>query len=341
MNRRTGPAEGRELGQILVIFAGGLITLLLAVGLVIDGGFAFVNRRDGQNVSDLASMAGTKMIADHYLKGGRTGLQVFNAIDASATRNGCTPTAPTPCSWTARYVRPITGAEEDLGPVVDSGSIASGAQGVKVDIRRLPRTFFLGLMGQANWQVDTTATALVATQPGLPAGQVLPIAANPPGNYVPGGTYEFSVDRDGPGNFGWLSWNGSNDAPTLAESLCNPNNPEITFPAWVDGDPGASNANAVRDCVDYWIAHGTTVLIPIWGPGCPGDPGADGTEGVGSHFEYCVIGMAAFVLTAHGQPAIDSITGRFVEYFPLPTVPAGYGTAPSVGDEAVFIGLVR
>lgn len=340
MNRRTMRAQGRERGQILVIFAGGLITLLLAVGLVVDGGFAFVNRRDGQNVSDLAAMAGTKMVSDHYLKGGRSGLQVFEAIDASAVRNGCTPTAPTPCSWTARYVRGMTGGEEDLGPVVDSGAIASGAQGVKVDVSRQPRTFFLGLIGQANWEVDTTATALVRTLPGLPPGQVLPIAANPPGSYDPGGTYAFSTDRDGPGNFGWLSWNGSNDAPTLADSLCNPNNPEISFPAWVDGDPGATNANAVRDCIDYWIEHGTTVLIPIWGQGCSGDTDSDGTEGVGNGFEYCVIGLAAFVITGHSQPAINEITGRFVEYFPLPTVPAGYGSVPSPGDH-IWLGLVR
>ena len=84
------PSEPRaERGQILAIFAGGLIVLLVLVGLVIDGGMAFFNRREAQNTADLASMAGTKLVADHYLQGGRTGSQVFAAVTASATVNGC------------------------------------------------------------------------------------------------------------------------------------------------------------------------------------------------------------------------------------------------------------
>jgi hypothetical protein len=83
------------------------------------------------------------------------------------------------------------------------------------------------------------------------------------------------------------------------------------------------------------------VLIPIWGPGCSGDGGNDGVEGQGNGFEYCIIGLAAFVITEKSQPAIDVLTGRFVEYYPLPSVPAGYGSAPGPGDSAFFIGLVR
>ena len=69
-------------GQILVIVAGGLVILLLAVGLVIDTGLSFVVRRDAQNVGDLASLAGTKVVADHYTDGGRTGAQVYAAVQS-------------------------------------------------------------------------------------------------------------------------------------------------------------------------------------------------------------------------------------------------------------------
>jgi hypothetical protein len=335
------PIADSQRGQILAIFAGGLIVLLIAVGLVIDGGMAFFQRRAAQNQSDLASMAGTKVIADHYIKGGRTGTEVHDAIVASLAANGCAPSSPTPCTWTAEYVRPNGTSELDLGPVVDSGAIASGAQGVRVDVARLPRTFFLSLIDRPTWDVRTTATALTAAVDVLPPAQVLPIAANPPGSYDPNGVYQFSVGKDGPGNFGWLSWTGSNDAPTLGNSICTPDNTEITFPAWVDGDPGATNANVVRDCVQYWIDTQATVLIPIWGPGCSGDPDSDGVEGQGNSFEFCVVGLAAFVITAKSQPAIDELTGRFVEYYPLPTVPAGYGSAPGPGESVFFMGLVR
>jgi hypothetical protein len=286
-------------------------------------------------------MAGTKIVADHYLQGGRTGSQVFAAVTASATVNGCLTAGDAPCTWTAEYVRPSGTAEVDIGPVVDGGGIPNGAQGVRVDVTRLPRTFFLSLIGRPSWDVRTTATSLTAAVDMLPGGQVLPIAANPPADYVKDGVYQFSVGKDGPGNFGWLSWTGSNDAPTLGHSICYPDNPDITFPAWIDGDPGASNANVVRDCVQHWIDTQTTVLIPIWGPGCSADGGNDGVEGQGNSFEYCVIGLAAFVITEKSQPAIFELTGRFVEYYPLPSVPAGYGSAPGPGDSAFFIGLVR
>lgn len=337
----TSQARSAQRGQVLAIFAGGLVVLLIAVGLVIDGGMAFLQRRTAQNQSDLASMAGTKVIADHYIKGGRTGAQVHAAIVASLAANGCAPSSPTPCTWTGEYVRPNGASELDLGPVIDNGAIANGAQGVRVDVTRLPRTFFLSLIDRPTWDVRTTATALTASVNTLPPGQVLPIAANPPAEFDPNGVYAFSVGKDGPGNFGWLSWTGSNDAPTLGNSICTPDNTEITFPAWVDGDPGATNANIVRDCVQFWIDSGATVLIPRWGAGCSGDPDDDGVEGQGNSFEYCIIGLAAFVITAKSQPAIDELTGRFVEYYPLPTVPAGYGSAPGPGDSVVFMGLVR
>ena len=62
---RTSPTPGTssaappaERGQILVIFVLGLVAMIAMVGLVIDGGSAFAQRRDQQNVADLASIAG-------------------------------------------------------------------------------------------------------------------------------------------------------------------------------------------------------------------------------------------------------------------------------------------
>ena len=47
----------RERGQVLVIFALALVAIMAMTGLVLDGGSAFVQRRDMQNVSDSAAMA--------------------------------------------------------------------------------------------------------------------------------------------------------------------------------------------------------------------------------------------------------------------------------------------
>ncbi len=68
MKMRQG-VHRRAEGQILVLFAGGLAVFLILIGLVIDGGMAFLSRRDAQNTADLAALAGTKVVADLYVKG--------------------------------------------------------------------------------------------------------------------------------------------------------------------------------------------------------------------------------------------------------------------------------
>ncbi len=122
-----------ETGQILVMVAGGMIVFLLIAGLVIDTGVGYRERRSMQNVADLASMAGTKVIADHYLDGGRTGADVYTATAASTVNNGCV--AADGCDWSAEYVKPGAnpGIEIDLGAVTNAGSIPAGAQGIRVD----------------------------------------------------------------------------------------------------------------------------------------------------------------------------------------------------------------
>ncbi len=329
LTRRTRTAER---GQVFVIFAGGLVTLLLATGLVIDGGMAFLNRREGQNVADLAALAGTKMVADHYVDGGRTGGQVYGAVNASVDANGCSAGGSTTCTWTAEYVRPSGNTEISMGAVVNGGSIPNNAQGVRVEVTRLPGTFFLRVIGRDSWEVVARATAMTASLNGLPPGGVLPIGIDPPNqNFQPGQTYNLTAGKDGPGNFSWLSWSGRNDASTLADSICNPNNPAISFPAWLTGDPGKTNAMGVRDCLSTWEQNGATVLIPTW----------DSVRGQGNNFEFRITGLAAVVLLSHSNPSVDNITARFVEYYPLPSIDAGWGGPPQPGQQAYFVGLVR
>ena len=176
----------------------------------------------------------------------------------------------------------------------------------------------------------------------VPPGQLLPIGIDPPNiDFQPGGIYNLTQEGlDAPGNFSFLSWDGDNSAPSLAYSLCNPDNEAFTLPVWMDGDPGKSNSKGVRACIDKWIADGTTMLIPLW----------DEVRGTGNNVEYHLTGIAAFVLTGYDQQAVDNLTGRFVEYYQLPTIPGSYGGPPCRPSEAdlpecasaaVFMGLSR
>jgi hypothetical protein len=342
----------RNDGQILVVFAIAVVALILVTGLVIDGGNAFLNRRDAQSSSDIAAMAGTKRLADYYVTSQSLTAtdNVYTAISTRMTENGCTPAAS--CSWTARYVGPRTAASfVDLGAVGAADTAPPGAisgqkaLGVKVDVSKAPETYFLGIIGQGTWNIRTTATAITGQLPGAPAGQLLPIALVSPPTMVEGNVYALTSGSNGPGNFGWISWLGGNSAGTLSASLCTPDNPGFVLPAQFPGDPGKTNAAGVRACLQQWVDAQTTVLIPIvlktndpaGTPGCQ-------TGGQGNGFTYCVVGIAAFVITSYAQPAVDQINGRFVATLPYSTgstVPGGITAPPSTDSTFYLIGLAQ
>jgi hypothetical protein len=344
LRHRRSSAEG---GQVLVIFVGGLVTLILFVGLVMDGGFAFVNRRQAQNVADTAALAGTKVLADHYLAGPLTAVTnatVYASIDYNVqSGNDCRAGNATPCSWEAKFVDRF---ENVVGTVRNNPSgIPFGAQGVLVNVTMQPRTFFLGVIGQTHWDVGAGATALTGQILEAPPWGVLPIATNPPQPLEENEEYVLtdigasgggSSPDFGPGNFGWLSWYGDNSAGALANSICHPDNPAFSLnpPTDFPGDPGATNANAVRACLEEWVQTGTPVLIPIVS-GC--DPCN------GNPANFTITGLRVFILTGYDDsgPAITSLTGVFMETYPLPSAPSGIGGPPQPGDGQAFIGLVR
>lgn len=337
---RLRPSRRDERGQILVIVAGGVTALILLMGLVLDGGLAFFNRRDGQNTSDVMALAGTKFVADVHRGEAQADPSITSthtALDRAAAANGCTAGAGTPCTWQAWFVGPgltITSGPADLSPVTPGAAVPPTALGVRVAVNRQPRTFVVAFIGRGNWVIDTQATAIAERLAIGPANRLLPIAfkGDPTTAYQPGQVYDLTDGKDLPGGFGYISWTGSNSAGDLETSLCAPNNPEFTLPTTFVGDPGKTNSDGVRACLSQWIATGQTVLIPIY----------DTTTGNGNGAVYSIIGVAAFVLTASEQPAVDNIRGYFVEIFTDNPVPGGVGSQPpTVTDTSFSLGLVR
>ena len=369
MRRSRHHRLGSERGQILVIVAGGLIGIMAIAALALEGGTIVLNRRDGQNSADLSSLAGARVVAQHYTAGGRTQAEVFGAIDGSLDINNCGTTASAPCTWTADFV----GAGlVSMGPVGNTAAaVPGGALGVRVGVTRSPGALIGRVLGFDKWDVSTEATAISAKPSSFPAGTLLPIAlcgwgqtgvndclpaSNAPLNAIdfqPGQIYDLTDGKDAPGGFGWLSWDGSNSARALADSICNPDNIPFsldspydnpgsyggyigTNPAdgetWFPVDPGKSNANDVRACLDGWINSGATVLLPVY----------DLITGTGNNAAYHITGVAAFVLTSRAQPAVDNIQGYFVEYYPYTDVPGGLGSQPpDPSDTTFFLGLVK
>jgi hypothetical protein len=335
---RTGHRRRSEAGQVLIIVAGSVGALLLLLGLVLDGGVAVFNRRDAQNIADIAALAGTHEVADWHT--GKTSTPNVNgAVTSAAAANGCDATGDVPCTVTAFYVGAGTTGPQDLGSV--AGPPPANALGVRVVVNRQPGTFLARLAMIDRWNVTTQATAIAWEPRVAPPANLLPIAfKEDPTGYKEGQVYDLTDGKDAPGGFGFISWDGSNDAGALAESLCEPNNPEFYLPKVFSADPGKTNADDVRACLSDWIydasdptATQQTVLIPIY----------DTISGTGNNTTYNIIGIAAFRIVSQGQPAVDNIRGYFEGIYPFTDpVPGGGGTQPPTPTSTSFsLSLVR
>lgn len=132
MMRRTGSPTRATDGQIIVIFALGLVAMIAMVGLVLDGGSTFAQRRGEQNAADLAAMAGAN---EFLLSGDKAAATVV--AQTVAAQNGYThdPAA-------GKTVN-VTFEQNDVM--------------FKVDVSAPHRNNFTGVVGMTQWQVSTTA----------------------------------------------------------------------------------------------------------------------------------------------------------------------------------------
>ncbi len=158
--------RARAGGQVLVIFAGGLIALLAGVAFVIDGGNAMAQQRATQNGVDAVSEAGTVVIAQ-YLMGGASNTSV----------PGTCPTTPGN-AWDLEVCKSVYNAAANNGVTIGSaeytdfkgdviGTVGSGfptgAQGVKAIANRQFGTYFARAIGITSFTSTTQATSVTGT----------------------------------------------------------------------------------------------------------------------------------------------------------------------------------
>ncbi|HEY7130617.1 MAG TPA: pilus assembly protein TadG-related protein [Candidatus Limnocylindrales bacterium] len=124
-----------EQGQILVVFVLAMVAIIGVVGLAIDGGGAYAQRRDQQTAADLAALAA----ANDYLLSNSSTQATTRAQTLAATNNFTNGAGSTN---------------------VDVSIDTSNGVEVAVTIRSPHRNSFLGALGMANWDVTTSATAL-------------------------------------------------------------------------------------------------------------------------------------------------------------------------------------
>ncbi len=155
-----------ERGQALVIMVFAIIGLLVMLGLAIDGGTVFLERRRMQNAADAAALAGTRLLAEAICGDpGADDAAIAAEVNGYAESNGVEDPDN---NATADYV---DFDEVVLGRVGD-GTIPNGATGISATVEINRPTYFMTLVG-----IDTagaSADALAMTGPPLLAGGMRP-----------------------------------------------------------------------------------------------------------------------------------------------------------------------
>jgi Flp pilus assembly protein TadG len=256
MTRRTASRTRANDGQIIVIFALGLVAMIAMVGLVLDGGSTFAQRRGQQNAADLAALAGAN---DFLISGDKTAATLV--AQSIASQNGY-PHDP------------------GAGKTVTVEFLNNDTR-VKVDVSAPHRNNFTGVVGMNEWQVTTTARVEVGipdTATGAPfifnqdvfsdpGGVPLPIYSDPAHPFTFG-------DGNGdvpnsPNDIAWTCYGtcGNMDSAVTAAMVDGTSpvtttlDPSVDFTTYV-GQTNNGNHSTLFGAIDTLIS-GTNVPVPI------------------------------------------------------------------------------
>lgn len=308
------PARRSEHGQVLVIVALGMITLVAMVGLVIDGGFAWGKQRDTQNGADAIAKAGAIVLA-HNVAGvdpAKTDADVFAWVNSTSLANSLGAPEAYYTNIAGQMLTP-TGAVATSSATaarVGDGVIPASAAGVRAVGEVTFDTFLARIIGVTTLTTSADATAVAGYLSGTCAAEagcvVMPVTfpvnvlgcdgtnspdfvtvGDPPNKVLWSAPSEEALSvplcTSGAGNVGWLDWTPTSgtDGCTgtgTAELACvieNPTNPYLKWPGWYKvSSTGNINAPSVESALREY--NGQVVLIPQFDITCGETPSGPG-----------------------------------------------------------------
>ncbi len=146
-----------QRGQVLVIFAGGLVAILAIAALVFDVGQDLLERRRQQNAADAAALAGARFLT-----------QTNDSISGLNCKSLSTLAACQQAEAAARSIAEKNGYKDGVGDVIVTVNIPPDSQSpqymgypghVQVVIDTTRGSFFSGVLGLATHRVATQAVA--------------------------------------------------------------------------------------------------------------------------------------------------------------------------------------
>lgn len=270
---RRDRARRGERGQMLVLFVVAIFVVVGVVGLVLDGGSAFAQRRNEQNVADLSAMAG----AYSYL----------SATGTVAVRSAAADAA-------ARQIATANGYTQGTNGTTINVAVSGNSFGadIKVDLTGSHRNNFAAILGMPTWGVSVTATANSTTRPNGAIG-AMPLLFNAaafpgavcddsagacvPEVYQLPGTGNQDVPQDAT-QFNWTVFctangNNGNNNGTAGGNACNGNSSDIAgimdgngtgTTIYLSDDIGPLNSGTHTTLFDNLVPHiGETFPVPI------------------------------------------------------------------------------
>jgi hypothetical protein len=372
MSRRNQRSGAR--GQIIVIAALAMVTMIGGVALILEGGNVYAHQRETQNAADAVANAGATVLAQRLGGATKSDANVLSAMQATANANFLNSYSGLYTDVYGHWLTSggATTTSQGAAATVGGGSIPPGAQGVQAyGSQNVPTTF-----GRVIGFPQFTASAdAISVSGALTGGVFLPVVfpvnivdCSVDGDLGTGETYWSISDPDGPdagtepdgqeyivplcktgaGSFMILDLDGTMN--NCQDEVTNP--PAIQyadFPVTINSDNGNNCANQMVDAVN--AKSGTVVFIPI----CDGDCVTTG----GSNATYHVIRVAAFYLDymsdsnsvsnpacqgngttlvpIRGNGSSSCLAGWFVRY--ITSGPVGAG--PIQGAGAIGIQLVK
>jgi hypothetical protein len=132
-------------------------------------------------------------------------------------------------------------------------------------------------------------------------------------NAQPGTVITNIFNGSQPGNFGWLTWAGSPKELALVYSLTppgnsstyvdpfNPGNNQVLVGSWVQGKPGLSNSESVRDALDN--LKSMVITVPVW----------DQAQSQGNNTLYHIVGFADVQIISYHLPSQNVISVLLID----------------------------
>ncbi len=160
MTASSAPRGRAERGQILVIFAGGLVLLIAIAALVIDLGFVFMVRRAEQNAADPGAIAAARFIQAPSLTPAEKLAAMRRAACFYARQNGFFSSALDDSSCTPANDTFGTVLTVNWPPSTNAGPVLAGEPGkVEVILARNHESFLAGVVGIRRFAVASSAVA--------------------------------------------------------------------------------------------------------------------------------------------------------------------------------------